>query len=735
MTRTDEGNDESNRGAAGMLRITPRALRLIFLSTTAFLAAASACASQLEWIGGTDNLWHTPTNWAPIEAPGQEPIQRAPQEGDAVSILDTTHGTTVRLDADSAMIESLVLGNGFELNMDNNVLEVAGPTTLAGSGTTLAVLPRVWESDHLPAFLTRQLQIGDGSAVQLHDAVLHVREQARIDPGGELGGYGNYVFGEDRTPAGTVALINEGTLGTVHTDLPFRYGGVWLSARGGAVLDLDGQSELGTIDLDRTERVSLSAYVPLTDPYNGPLSIRPGDSFYSQSDVGPFAFEDVAISIDGGPIGGDILIDGESTVTIGSEGTGIDGSFQMLGGTFQSFGPIVLETSDGASYAGLGRKEFGPNSKFFLEDGTSLTLPGFNFTTGVDVRSMEIDLDGDNGDVEITIGLWSGLAIEAPAIDNDPSSPGFDGTIHLDGSGLTMNIEGGWELDGRLELETNSHRGSGQVFGTPITVDGGEEGEGIFVGVLGADSPHPTTIHADVTLTKKGRIGVLQYGLLSIEGALWLDGTLEYTINPAYNEPPPIGAVETLIIAEGGISGRFTTHDLFPLPLGRAWLVQYDSNRVGIRVVEAIDGEYNGNGIVEQADLDLVLLNWGQAAAPPPDGWVNELPGGFIDQEELDRVLLGWGDAAVFPSSQGAQGVPEPASMATLAACLIGVILCKLGVVRVLIFIWAQRLSIAIQWPLRPLGCTGPVRRVPVWPEPRRPTVTLRRGQRSHGQR
>jgi hypothetical protein len=55
----------------------------------------------------------------------------------------------------------------------------------------------------------------------------------------------------------------------------------------------------------------------------------------------------------------------------------------------------------------------------------------------------------------------------------------------------------------------------------------------------------------------------------------------------------------------------------------------------------AVEGDYNGSGLVEQADLDLVLLHWGVANVPP--GWTNDLPVGAIDQAELDGVLLAWG--------------------------------------------------------------------------------------------
>jgi hypothetical protein len=71
-------------------------------------------------------------------------------------------------------------------------------------------------------------------------------------------------------------------------------------------------------------------------------------------------------------------------------------------------------------------------------------------------------------------------------------------------------------------------------------------------------------------------------------------------------------------------------------------------------------GDFNGNGNVEQADLDLALLNWGADGTLPPTGWINDLPTGLIDQEELDAVLLGWGNS--YPGAAAAPAVPEPHS-------------------------------------------------------------------------
>jgi hypothetical protein len=77
-------------------------------------------------------------------------------------------------------------------------------------------------------------------------------------------------------------------------------------------------------------------------------------------------------------------------------------------------------------------------------------------------------------------------------------------------------------------------------------------------------------------------------------------------------------------------------------------------------------GDYNASGTVEQGDLDLVLLNWGQGANAAPPTWLNDLPSGLIDQEELDGVLLRWGETAAVRAAT----IPEPAGV-TLVAVLL----------------------------------------------------------------
>lgn len=78
-------------------------------------------------------------------------------------------------------------------------------------------------------------------------------------------------------------------------------------------------------------------------------------------------------------------------------------------------------------------------------------------------------------------------------------------------------------------------------------------------------------------------------------------------------------------------------------------------------------GDYNGDGEVGQADLDLVLLNWGDKVKP--SSWLapSQLVG-FVNQNELDGVLLNWGGG----TSPNLSAIPEPTALATAALLASG---------------------------------------------------------------
>lgn len=90
----------------------------------------------------------------------------------------------------------------------------------------------------------------------------------------------------------------------------------------------------------------------------------------------------------------------------------------------------------------------------------------------------------------------------------------------------------------------------------------------------------------------------------------------------------------------------------------------------------ALPGDYDGDGFVSQADLDLVLLNWGVGTLP--DGFDTAALGGggvfdgLLSQNELDGVLLNWGNGT--PPAGGLSAIPEPGTLALIALSAAGLL-------------------------------------------------------------
>lgn len=78
-------------------------------------------------------------------------------------------------------------------------------------------------------------------------------------------------------------------------------------------------------------------------------------------------------------------------------------------------------------------------------------------------------------------------------------------------------------------------------------------------------------------------------------------------------------------------------------------------------------GDLDADGGVDQADMDLVLLNWGSRTLP--DEWAHHRPS-MVGQAALNTVLLAWGDRS--PAKLGVGAVPEPSTIAIVLIVLVG---------------------------------------------------------------
>lgn len=117
----------------------------------------------------------------------------------------------------------------------------------------------------------------------------------------------------------------------------------------------------------------------------------------------------------------------------------------------------------------------------------------------------------------------------------------------------------------------------------------------------------------------------------------WLDGTTS-------------GGRETVM--DPILTSGTTKRELTPLDLAGFADLGWE-----IIIPSSLDGDFNGDGVVDQSDLTLVLSYWGSGSVPPE--WSASFDGS-IDQNELSSLLSNWGAGA---SASSVASVPEPTSV------------------------------------------------------------------------
>lgn len=81
-------------------------------------------------------------------------------------------------------------------------------------------------------------------------------------------------------------------------------------------------------------------------------------------------------------------------------------------------------------------------------------------------------------------------------------------------------------------------------------------------------------------------------------------------------------------------------------------------------------GDFNGDGLVDNGDLNLLLSNWGAAVPPAPAGWGGYAPTGpTVDNDELNVLLANWG--------KGTTGAPIPEPSSLVLGSLAGLALVR----------------------------------------------------------
>ncbi len=522
---------------------------------------------------------------------------------------------------------------------------------------------------------TATIDIEDGGVVETGPGLFTINRTGTVNVG-VTGGGGLRLFGDLTIDDGTLSVGDSlAGLGIWADDLT-------ITANGNAQLDMG----FGLL-VQRNATVVLEDSADLV--VNNNLTLGQSQQSGTLNIDGDF-FTGVTVDTGTLTVGGNQgtgvmdLRDGTVTASITqvAAGTGpnTNGSLDIRFGGELVAGGVGLDiaTLAGATTQGVLRVHFGGK----------LSVPSFD---GIDIGHASLG--------SATLEVRSGGEVSTSGTANTVRNTGtfmIAGAVTADGA---LNIDGG-----RVDLDGFSARlAAGSITlsnGGTFNFERGELAVGTFTGDLtsvagslapggtgGSDTYGVTTILGNYTqqdgaaldIELSGESAILEYDLVSIAGTAILDGELNLQLIDFIPDPAD---TFTVLGSAGGIVGVFdnvtTGQRLDTLDGGGSFQVHYGfgsafaANEIVLSdfLVNAIAGDYNASGQVEQGDLDLVLQNWGATAVPGT--WVNftGLPGGniggLVEQTELDLVLSNWGDSATPDFRWSA--IPEPGT-ALLIAC------------------------------------------------------------------
>jgi hypothetical protein len=287
---------------------------------------------------------------------------------------------------------------------------------------------------------------------------------------------------------------------------------------------------------------------------------------------------------------------------------------------------------------------------------------------------------------EGVIEVFDSAGLEAGRFHNMPSGSILvtDGSfLHLAGDTInaghftlapsaTLQTYGDWEGRGT--------EGAGQVTIRGDLLPGIGVGEQSFGGNLVLEAPFAEAT-SQVFIQIAGTRARQEHDVLRTGGTFTFGGLLDVLLDGELASfEPSIGDSFTVVEAQGGVEGRFTSISV-PSP---NWAIDYSETAVRLEILDpAGRGDYNGDGRIDQADLDLSLLSWGDTGGADrlASQWTHYLPVGVIGQTELDAVLLGWGQTRELSGqlSGDAPTSPIPEPPTTILAMLSGLIAALYG--------------------------------------------------------
>jgi hypothetical protein len=337
----------------------------------------------------------------------------------------------------------------------------------------------------------------------------------------------------------------------------------------------------------------------------------------------------------GGSVAGDLTNEGLVIV----EGTGV-----TFAGTFRNEPGGILRTEATAAQHGVIRVENGMVNRGRIEltssfgTARSATLEVANGVLVNETEGAIISLPGTAGGAR-TIGA---------ILDNR-------GTLDIQ-QALTLN---------RSDVE---HINGGTIRAGASLEFAGQDVSFTNSSTIEVTAGRVVSIPADFTMEENGSLDLeiagvapIQIGRIVVGDLATLAGSLGVSLAAGFQATP---GMMFPVIQYASRTGEFATVDGGSV----VYAANYGPTSLTLTVSAAgaeseaaqnpapLFGDFDGSGIVDRADLDLVLFHWGDGAAEFPAEGI----GPTVDEDELDAVLLNWGSALPRAAASLPPLVPAP---------------------------------------------------------------------------
>lgn len=632
--------DSSTTGSPPASISSPLATLTALIVSASLLAPASTVLAGLvggggthDWTGAVSSNWNLAGNWSTNQVPGN----------DAAAIV-LGGAPFVTLSADSASLRTLFIGGGRTVSNNGHLLRVLSndaTTTVAGVDSQLFV------TGAGVGFQTDSLSIESSGRLTMSGGTAQIGQQLTLDSGGRLLGYGTVIV-DSPAPAALNAL-DGGILSVSSGDLTIEVigGGSMVLPdlvevlQPGRRLTLDGPFFLDPQNIHLGEECILEVVNDWTlagelrGTANAALVANGGNLTVEgivRAEAGVLRFATPAYFTGTSEIivapGDTIEFDALHTATVGNVATiGFNGRMRV-DGTQQLGVPWrgAISLNGGILEANTGSGLWITDAPLTLGSlgGIRSRIAGSAWTRATDL----VIAPGLGGVVESTLELMLDATMQ---LAQPQTRLIVEGTLRLHDS-TTTGL-------GAIEVEDG-----GRIFAAPgaaIGVDivnGGAFHLGTTEGATGS-----IYVNSDYTQMESGELVVdltgpdlIDRDFFEFTGAVDLGGTLAVSLTEDFE--PTIGDSYTILYGGGGVLGTFDS-----IVGAEGFSVAYLPTSVVLTYQGSIFGDLNGDGVVDGADLGILLGSWG--ACVECAGCIADLDGNCeVDGADLGLILGAWSE-------------------------------------------------------------------------------------------